>query len=84
MNSGIFYMAGPKGFEPSVFSVTGRRVNRATPRTHAVEHDESIVMERRKLFNSVRICVPVTFVPGTNVTGTGDVLVPGTIVSGTS
>lgn len=27
-------MAGPKGFEPSVFSVTGRRVNRATPRTH--------------------------------------------------
>jgi hypothetical protein len=27
-------LAGPKGFEPSVFSVTGRRVNRATPRTH--------------------------------------------------
>ncbi len=27
-------MAGAKGFEPSIFSVTGRRVNRATPRTH--------------------------------------------------
>ena len=28
-------MAGAKGFEPSIFSVTGRRVNRATPRAHA-------------------------------------------------
>lgn len=27
-------MAGRKGFEPSVFSVTGRRVNQATPPTH--------------------------------------------------
>ena len=26
-------LAGPTGFEPAVFSVTGRRVNRATPRT---------------------------------------------------
>ena len=31
-------MAGPKGFEPSVFSVTGRRVNRATPRTHILRN----------------------------------------------
>jgi hypothetical protein len=29
-------VAGAKGFEPSIFSVTGRRVNRATPRAHAV------------------------------------------------
>ena len=29
-------MAGAKGFEPSVFSVTGRRVNQATPRTRDV------------------------------------------------
>ncbi len=32
----VFLLAGPKGFEPSVFSVTGRRVNRATPRTHDI------------------------------------------------
>ncbi len=29
------FVAGRKGFEPSVFSVKGRRVNRATPPTHA-------------------------------------------------
>ena len=29
-------MAGAKGFEPSVFSVTGRRVNQATPRTRDI------------------------------------------------
>ena len=29
-------MAGAKGFEPSIFSVTGRRVNRATPRAHQI------------------------------------------------
>lgn len=34
-DGGYFFMAGAKGFEPSIFSVTGRRVNRATPRTHA-------------------------------------------------
>jgi hypothetical protein len=28
------FMADAKGFEPSIFSVTGRRVNRATPRVH--------------------------------------------------
>ncbi len=28
-----FVLAGPTGFEPAIFSVTGRRVNRATPRT---------------------------------------------------
>ena len=28
----LFFMADAKGFEPSIFSVTGRRVNRATPR----------------------------------------------------
>ncbi len=27
-------MAGRKGFGPSIFSVTGRRVNRATPPAH--------------------------------------------------
>ncbi len=31
----VLLLAGAKGFEPSIFSVTGRRVNRATPRTHA-------------------------------------------------
>ena len=31
--SEMFFVAGPTGFEPAVFSVTGRRVNRATPRT---------------------------------------------------
>src|SRR5688500_620195 len=27
------FVEGPTGFEPAIFSVTGRRVNRATPRT---------------------------------------------------
>ncbi len=30
----MLFVAGPKGFEPSIFPVTGGRVNRATPRTH--------------------------------------------------
>ena len=30
----MLFVAGPTGFEPAIFSVTGRRVNRATPRTH--------------------------------------------------
>ena len=31
-----FTMAGQKGFEPSIFSVTGRHVNRATPDPYAL------------------------------------------------
>ena len=30
------FLADRKGFEPSIFSVTGRRVNRATPPVHTV------------------------------------------------
>ncbi len=37
-----FLLAGAKGFEPSIFSVTGRRVNRATPRTHACLSGENV------------------------------------------
>lgn len=34
--AGDIFLAGRKGFEPSIFSVTGRRVNRATPPTHDI------------------------------------------------
>ena len=33
----LIFNAQPTGFEPVVFSVTGRRVNRATPRLHCIE-----------------------------------------------
>jgi hypothetical protein len=33
-NGNSFSMAGPTGFEPAIFSVTGRRIRPAIPRAH--------------------------------------------------
>ena len=71
-------MAGPKGFEPSVFSVTGRRVNRATPRTQGEldgsrrQDDDGFISAGPNVTGldrsgkpSLRLCSPLYGMPAT-------------------